>query len=495
MMYDSHSRTPKKLEADNDNDSMASQEDLEEAPAQRFELKEQPEKNTNNELPDKSDPKEVTQKTDEKEQVEIIAEKIDSQKETMSTQKDGGKSVDSNAGSNKERSNKEQSENDAVKQENNNNQAKTAANNSNEIITDDPPGSKTEAPEDAKSTPTTPGPAKQRDPSFVHTMKKEVKSLEEAQPHLTKTPNTKKRRHKKGIYISYSPDAGFTERRFVVETIKQFKENNLADDIWFDKDEGTTDSATWFASRMEAVEKCKAAVLILSDSYFTCPVSMYEGKALLERKHDNPSSVAIYSVLFSLVDDIDIPRAFGDLLMTGVDLTSTPYLRMSLAEKSSLVVGSLMVELEQHASILTPSFNQQGANGNDEEFSGEYKNKKICQWNVADLQEWLFALGVKEFYRQSLAENSVDGFLLMSLTDQDMIHQLSIDSRAVRKKIMQHILLTLDKEHKSPSSWHLRSRSQRPRANCVYVIYDPADLRLANNLKQDLTKKNLQVRL
>ena len=244
---------------------------------------------------------------------------------------------------------------------------------------------------------------------------------------------------------------------------------------------------------MEAIEKCKAAVLILSDSYFTCPVSMYEGKTLLERKHDNPESVAIYSVLFSLVDDIDIPRAFGDLLMTGVDLTTPPYLRMSLAEKSSLVVGSLMVELEHHASILTPSYTQGSNVPGDEEFSGEYKNKKICQWSVADLQEWLFALGVKEFYRQSLAENSVDGFLLMSLTDQDMIHQLSIDSRAVRKKIMQQILLTLDKEHKASTSWHLRARSQRPRSNCVYLIYDPADVRLANNLRQDLTKKNLQV--
>ena len=335
-----------------------------------------------------------------------------------------------------------------------------------------------------------PQPKLQQDPSFVNTMKKEIKTLEVANPHLTKTP-TKKRRNKKGIFISYSADAGFTERRFIVETIKQFKENNLADDIWFDKDEGTTDSATWFSSRMEAVEKCKAAVLFLSDSYFTCPVSLYEGKTLLERKHDNPSSVCIYSILFSLAEDVEIPRAFTDLLMTGVDLTTTAYIRMSLAEKSSVVVGSLMVELEQHASVLTPSYSQQSTN--DDDTVNAYKNKKICQWSITDLQEWLFSLGVKEFYRQSLAENSVDGFLLMSLTDQDMIHQLSIDSRAVRKKIMQQILITLDKEHKAGESWHLRARSQRPRLNSVYLIYDPADTRLAQNMKADLTKKNLQV--
>ena len=88
----------------------------------------------------------------------------------------------------------------------------------------------------------------------------------------------------------------------------------------------------------------------------------------------------------------------------------------------------------------------------------------------------------------------VDGFLLMSLTDRDMVSQLGIDSRVVRKKIMQQILATLDKEHKQTDNWHLRARAQRPKPDVVYLIYDPADVRLAQNLKADLKKKNLQVR-
>ena len=68
-----------------------------------------------------------------------------------------------------------------------------------------------------------------------------------------------------------------------------------------------------------------------------------------------------------------------------------------------------------------------------------------------------------------------------------------IDSRVVRKKVMQQILVTLDKEHKQPENWHLRARTQRARANTVYLVYDPADVRLAQNLKHDLLKKNFQV--
>lgn len=82
----------------------------------------------------------------------------------------------------------------------------------------------------------------------------------------------------------------------------------------------------------------------------------------------------------------------------------------------------------------------------------------------------------------------------MSLTDQDMIHQLGIDSRVVRKKVMQQILQTLDREHRQPDNWHLRARTQRSKPDVIYLIYDPTDVRLAQNIKADLKKKNLQVK-
>ena len=299
-----------------------------------------------------------------------------------------------------------------------------------------------------------------------------------------------KKRTKKAILMSYSPDAGFIERKFVVETARQLKENNLAEDIWFDKDEKITDNPCWFSMRMEAVEKCKAAILILSDSYFSCPVSVYEGKALLERQNIDKTAVKIYLVLFELSKDAQIPRCYNHLLRDLVDLTKSEHSKKSLAEKTSVVVGSLMLEIEKHASmhVAPPPFTPP-----DKEFTGEYKEKKICNWGANDLQEWLFRLGIKEFYRQSLAESMVDGFLLMSLTDQDMIHFLGIDSRAARKKIMQQILLVLDKEQKLPANWHLRARLQRPKPNSVYLIYDPADVRLAQSFKHDIMKKHLQV--
>lgn len=322
---------------------------------------------------------------------------------------------------------------------------------------------------------------------------KETMRLEQTNTTTSGINRHRKKKTKKQIFISYSPDAGFTERKFVVETVKQLKENNLAEDIWFDKDENNTDSPCWFSYRMEAVEKCKAALLFLSDGYFTCPVSLYESKTLIERQKIDPSSVTIYSIVYKLPNPTDAPKIFQQLVspkVPVVDLTKDAIYKLSLAEKTSIVIGGLMTQLDKHASIHAPPI---PSTPPDTEFTGQYKLKKICQWSASDLQEWLFKLGIKEFYRQSLAENMVDGFLLMSMTDQDMIQHMGIDSRVIRKKIMQQILVTLDKEHKLADNWHLRARTQKSKPNTVYLVYDPTDVRLAQNLKQDLINHGIQV--
>ncbi|XP_077991406.1 uncharacterized protein LOC144445654 [Glandiceps talaboti] len=314
-------------------------------------------------------------------------------------------------------------------------------------------------------------------------MEKTIQRTVPAAPRKTHQGGGKKM--KKCIYISYSPDAGFLERKFVSEAVRQLKENNLSEDIWFDKDEKNTDSPAWFSQRMEAVERCKAAICFLSESYFQCPVSIYEGRCLLERVKSGPSIPQIFLVLYN---HTEIPRMYNEFLHNLVDLTGARA-KTSIAEKASIVIGNLMEKLEPFAlvnaapqPVVPPT-----------ECTCEYKKKKICQWTQYDLQEWLYNLGVREFYRQSFAESQVDGFLLMSIMDRDMQDILGVDSRVVRKKILQQILVILEKEHKLPDNWHLRSRTVRARPDSVYLVYDPTDVRLAQNLKQDLRKKNLQV--
>lgn len=303
-----------------------------------------------------------------------------------------------------------------------------------------------------------------------------------------------KKRQKKAIFVSYSPDAGYPEKKFIIELVRQLKDNNLAEDLWLDKDERVTGSPSWLSQRLEAVERCKAFLMILSESYLTCPVSLFEAKTILERKRHDKDSVHTFPILLSSLESEITMEKLKELTILlenalGVDLTGKDQVNKSFAEKVSLVVGQLMENLERFATArISPA-----PILSNTEWTGVYLTKKINEWTVDDLQEWLYNAGIKEFYRQALAEAMIDGFLLMSLTDYDMIYHLGIDSRPVRKKIMQHILQTLDKEHKMPNNWHLRARMQRAKQNTIYIIYDPSDIRLAHCVKQDLMKKGIQV--
>ena len=332
-----------------------------------------------------------------------------------------------------------------------------------------------------------------REPSFIKTVQQEVKKMEKTEGLSTVSSaagarNPPKKKIKKSIFVSYSPDANFSEKKFVVEVVRQLKENNLSEDIWFDKDEKIIDSPCWFSLRMEALEKSKAVVVFLSASCLTCPVSVYERKVILQRLQEDPDGVRVFLVNWDLQEGI--PNHWQHLEGDCVDVSGAIGDKLSTAERASTVVGALMVDLEKCASMLTPSIPSPPP---DSEFTGTYRKKRVSLWNPSDLQEWLFNLGIKEFHRQSFAEQLIDGFLLLSLTDSDMSDHLAIDSQVVRRKIGQQVLHLLDKEQQLSSNWHLRARGHKAKGNTVYLIYDPNDVRLAQSFKHDLGKAGLQV--
>lgn len=184
-------------------------------------------------------------------------------------------------------------------------------------------------------------------------------------------PSKPSKKIKKGIYISYSPDAGFKERAFISDLVRQLKENNMAEDIWFDKDENCIDSPIWFSLRMDATEKCQAAIIILSDQYFMCPVSVYEARTLFERQIQS-NTVKTFSILYSELVETEIPKHYSSMLTEMVDLTSPCHTKLSVAEKTSVVLASIMENLEKFAVINTPL---KSLDDVEPLFNGEYKEK------------------------------------------------------------------------------------------------------------------------
>lgn len=194
-----------------------------------------------------------------------------------------------------------------------------------------------------------------------------------ASGHNTDKP---KKRMRKGIYVSYSPEAGFQEKAFVNDLVRQLKENNLAEDIWFDKDENCIDSPTWFSLRMEATERCQAALVILSDDYFSCPVTVYEMRILMERKFNDEDPAEVFLIKFSDIKDANAPGYSSDMLTPSADLTLPSHHKLSVAEKTSVVLGQIMERLDMYAIINLPLAS---SNELEPKFDGEYKTK-VCLW-------------------------------------------------------------------------------------------------------------------
>ena len=318
-------------------------------------------------------------------------------------------------------------------------------------------------------------------------------SLNPNQLHsITKITVQDIRSKEQNIFISYSPDAGFVEKQFVQELVAQLKENYMADDIWFDKDELLIGQVKRFAERLEIAEQCKAAILILSDSYFKCPITLHECAAVLDRHFSNSQSVEIYMIKLDSVTNTNFPTNLSQLILEAIDLSSVEHKNKSIAEKISFVVGEMIADLERFChvrSLPSPPVTP------DAELTNEYLKKRIVQWNASDVQDWLVSLGIREFYRQNIAENRIDGFLLLALTESDMLEMLGIDSKTSRKKIMQQITYLLEKECRLDANWHIRAKLNHPRPGFVYIISDISDLRLMQHLKLDLSARGLKVRI
>ena len=149
----------------------------------------------------------------------------------------------------------------------------------------------------------------------------------------------KKKSRKKGFFISYSSTAPYKEKKFVLELVKQLGEIGMQDDIWLDKDvlQKEWNSPFFISSRLDAAEKCKAAILVLSSSYFTDNQTRCEAELLLSRvNNDSFNSDAVsygpelFIVKFSSFYDTASEGRFETLLDNiSVDLSHGKRLKTS----------------------------------------------------------------------------------------------------------------------------------------------------------------------
>ena len=87
------------------------------------------------------------------------------------------------------------------------------------------------------------------------------------------------------------------------------------------------------------------------------------------------------------------------------------------------------------------------------------------------------------------------GILLLSLSESDLESHLMVESRVVRRKMLQHLKGILEKENQGKDNWYMKLRKIKTKGDSVYLIYDPTDMKFTDRLKKELVKKSVQVRI
>lgn len=302
---------------------------------------------------------------------------------------------------------------------------------------------------------------------------------------------------RRGIFISYAPEASFIEKRFISYTVKELKNIGFCDDIWFDKDDGVPiESPFCFQQRLEIAEKCRASVMFLSESYFSSRVCRHEGQILLNRDEDRESSdeqdkmekpVKLFCIKYSRGK---LPLEYKQLEKRALDLSS--YAASSVAELSSVVVGAFSEGLEKYAPLFglripTPP--------SEPDILKLDRQKPVSSWNISDVLAWLASLKMQAHCSLSFEENEIDGFVLVSMTEIDMESHLNVDSRVARRKLVQQVKKVLEDQTQIKENWYQKYRKTKVKEDSVYVICDPNDVRFYDNLRTDLVQKNLQVKI
>ena len=318
-------------------------------------------------------------------------------------------------------------------------------------------------------------------------------NTESTSTSAAKSISTRKAK-KRGIFVSYAPDASFFEKHFVSYTIKELRNIGFCDDIWFDKDDGKPmESPFCYQQRLEIAEKCRAALLFLSDSYFSSRVCRREGKILLSRWNESGSNkevesltpVRLFCVKFCRGQ---LPYEYR-LLDDGV-LDVSVYPSSSVAQLSSLVVGTFSEELERYA----PLFGLRVPSPPLElELSKLDRLKPLSSWSISEVQAWLSALKMHAHCSLTFEENEIDGYLLLSLSETDMENQLNVDSRVARRKLLQQVKKIQEDQSQNSNNWYLKSLKYKVKEDAAYIICDPNDAKLFLNLQAELASRNFQV--
>jgi hypothetical protein len=159
-----------------------------------------------------------------------------------------------------------------------------------------------------------------------------------------------------------------------------------------------------------------------------------ESKAIVDRKLlSGPSSVyGLFVILFDECPDFVYLRSRADYFYAFDKTQST----LNIEERISIILNDLLTRLlpykkfsciKNHLTI-------------NEQKKDEREFKPLCSWSAKDIQSYLTRIGVQEPSRDLFAEKQIDGYLLLSCTENELKDYFLMINRKIRQSLIEHVI-------------------------------------------------------
>lgn len=159
-----------------------------------------------------------------------------------------------------------------------------------------------------------------------------------------------------------------------------------------------------------------------------------ETKAIVDRKLLSRTS-SIYSLFVILLDDCHdyaYLRSHADFFYL-FDRTESI---LTIEERISIILNELLSKLLPYKQF---SFIKNNSTINEQKIDEE-TFKPLCSWSVKEIQTYLTRIGVQETSRDIFAAKQIDGYLLLSCTENELKDYFQMNNKKIRQALIEHVI-------------------------------------------------------
>jgi hypothetical protein len=159
-----------------------------------------------------------------------------------------------------------------------------------------------------------------------------------------------------------------------------------------------------------------------------------ESKAIVDRKilSGTSSAYGLFVILLDECHDFTYLRARSDFFYAFNRTESM----LNIEERISIILNELLIKILPYKKFSSIKNNLTI----NEQKIDEEGFKPLCSWSAKDILSYLTRIGVHESTRDIFAEKKIDGYLLLSCTENELKDYFLMDNHKIRQLLIENVI-------------------------------------------------------